>query len=281
MHKTIFKKINVCEPSFELIKSANAAPWLGMLCSGASGGGSHAKQLTRSLKMVMERSELNALHGQLSAEYQKGFPEVDKCGQLLEKLKVWNLINSYFISNQLNIGLFLLLILFRLDSLKLRICLRLEFLPSKLTCSLEVMFGSWELLFVGFLVTMMVFVLRGCAGDGCTAQCGGQGHPRFWAVHGAAQVLLFRLQVGFFIVTFYGWRFNHLLAFRSNFLPESSLKYQLLGMNLLCLLAQNRVSEFHTELELLSPQDIQSNTFIHYPVSLEQYLMEGCYNKVT
>jgi hypothetical protein len=29
-------------------------------------------------------------------------------------------------------------------------------------------------------------------------------------------------------------------------LPESTYKYQLLGLNLLCLLAQNRVAEFHT-----------------------------------
>lgn len=73
---------------------------------------------------------------------------------------------------------------------------------------------------------------------------------------------------------------NDIISSISNFLLESPLKYHLLGLNLLCLLAQNRVAEFHTELELLSPQDIQSNVFIHYPVSLEQYLMEGCYNKV-
>lgn len=37
----------------------------------------------------------------------------------------------------------------------------------------------------------------------------------------------------------------------SSDLPESVYKYQLLGLNLLCLLSQNRVSEFHTvSLEL-------------------------------
>ena len=35
----------------------------------------------------------------------------------------------------------------------------------------------------------------------------------------------------------------------NNALPDSAFKYQLLGLNLLCLLSQNRVSEFHTELE--------------------------------
>nr|XP_005987891.2 PREDICTED: 26S proteasome non-ATPase regulatory subunit 8 [Latimeria chalumnae] len=63
-------------------------------------------------------------------------------------------------------------------------------------------------------------------------------------------------------------------------LPESAYKHQLLGLNLLFLLSQNRVAEFHTELERLSAKDIQTNVYIKHPVSLEQYLMEGSYNKV-
>ncbi|KAG8302002.1 26S proteasome non-ATPase regulatory subunit 8 [Homalodisca vitripennis] len=63
-------------------------------------------------------------------------------------------------------------------------------------------------------------------------------------------------------------------------LPESSFKYQLLGLNLLLLLSQNRVAEFHTELELLPADQIQSNVYIRHPLSLEQYLMEGNYNKI-
>ncbi|XP_015789965.1 26S proteasome non-ATPase regulatory subunit 8 [Tetranychus urticae] len=63
-------------------------------------------------------------------------------------------------------------------------------------------------------------------------------------------------------------------------LPESAYKYQLLGLNLLCLLSQNRVAEFHTELELLPAHEIQNNIYIKHPVNLEQWLMEGCYNKV-
>ena len=46
--------------------------------------------------------------------------------------------------------------------------------------------------------------------------------------------------------------------------------HQLLGLNLLFLLSQNRVSEFHTELERLSAKDIQTNVYIRHPVSLEQ-----------
>ena len=67
--------------------------------------------------------------------------------------------------------------------------------------------------------------------------------------------------------------------YQSN-LPESAYKYQLLGLNLLFLLSQNRVAEFHTELELLPAECIQSNVYIRHPVSLEQYLMEGSYNKI-
>jgi len=63
-------------------------------------------------------------------------------------------------------------------------------------------------------------------------------------------------------------------------LPESAFKYQLLGLNLLCLLSQNRVAEFHTELERLPLNQIKENVYIRHPVSLEQYIMEGSYNKV-
>jgi len=63
-------------------------------------------------------------------------------------------------------------------------------------------------------------------------------------------------------------------------LPQSAFQYQLLGLNLLCLLSQNRVAEFHTELERLPAQEIKDNVYIKHPVSLEQYIMEGSYNKV-
>jgi len=63
-------------------------------------------------------------------------------------------------------------------------------------------------------------------------------------------------------------------------LPQSAFQYQLLGLNLLCLLSQNRVAEFHTELERLPATEVQNNVYIKHPVSLEQYIMEGSYNKV-
>uniref|UniRef100_A0A8D2FVH2 CSN8/PSMD8/EIF3K domain-containing protein n=1 Tax=Theropithecus gelada TaxID=9565 RepID=A0A8D2FVH2_THEGE len=63
-------------------------------------------------------------------------------------------------------------------------------------------------------------------------------------------------------------------------LPESAYMHQLLGLNLLFLLSQKQVAEFHMELEWLPAKDIQTNVYIKHPVPLEQYLMEGSYNKV-
>ena len=44
--------------------------------------------------------------------------------------------------------------------------------------------------------------------------------------------------------------------------------------------SSHRLAEFHTELELLPVNEIQSNIYLKHPVSMEQYLMEGSYNKV-
>ncbi len=45
------------------------------------------------------------------------------------------------------------------------------------------------------------------------------------------------------------------------------------------LLVETRLSDFHSELELLSNSD-RSNNFIQFPVQLEQKVMEGAYSKV-
>ena len=66
----------------------------------------------------------------------------------------------------------------------------------------------------------------------------------------------------------------------SDLLDESSYKYELLGLNLMCLLAKNKIADFHTELEQLPGDSLQNNPYIRTPVSLEQFIMEGSYNKV-
>lgn len=59
----------------------------------------------------------------------------------------------------------------------------------------------------------------------------------------------------------------------------ASQEVALTGLNLLRLLVQNRIAEFHTELELIPPET-QREPAIQQPVQLEQWLMEGAYNKV-
>ena len=63
-------------------------------------------------------------------------------------------------------------------------------------------------------------------------------------------------------------------------LPLSEKQYSLLGLNLLNLLAQNRISEFHTELESLPSDELTRNMYIRHTVEVEQSLMEGSYGKV-
>jgi len=71
------------------------------------------------------------------------------------------------------------------------------------------------------------------------------------------------------------------LLYRSS-LPPSKHKFPLWGLNLICLLTQNCITDFHTTLESLPlPADeISVNPFIQHPVNLKQWLMEGSYSKV-
>ncbi|KAL5747736.1 hypothetical protein ACOSP7_024753 [Xanthoceras sorbifolium] len=64
-----------------------------------------------------------------------------------------------------------------------------------------------------------------------------------------------------------------------NRLTQSPNEYMILGLNLLRLLVQNRIAEFHTELELLSSTALD-NPCIKHAVELEQSFMEGAYNRV-
>lgn len=63
-------------------------------------------------------------------------------------------------------------------------------------------------------------------------------------------------------------------------LDESPYKAQLLGLNLLRLLSENRLADFHTELERLKDPALRKSIYIRHPMQIEQYMMEGSYNKV-
>ncbi|KAI5119912.1 hypothetical protein M0805_003716 [Coniferiporia weirii] len=68
----------------------------------------------------------------------------------------------------------------------------------------------------------------------------------------------------------------------STILPPSPREHPLLGLNLIRLLTQNRIADFHTTLEALRlpPDAAAENPYIAHPVAVEQWLMEGSYSKV-
>lgn len=73
----------------------------------------------------------------------------------------------------------------------------------------------------------------------------------------------------------------------SSFLPPSQRRYPLVGLDLLRLLSQNKIAQFHTVLEGLVKEHgqknidiLHSNQYISHPVNLERWLMEGSYSKV-
>lgn len=61
--------------------------------------------------------------------------------------------------------------------------------------------------------------------------------------------------------------------------PPSQNEALMTGLNLLHLLADNRIAEFHTEMELI-PEQVQRDSCVAYVVQLEQWLMEGTYRNV-
>ncbi len=68
--------------------------------------------------------------------------------------------------------------------------------------------------------------------------------------------------------------------FRNNpKLVPSESTYIAMGLYLLYLLACDRISEFHTEIESIN-QPERTNAYIRYPIQLERYIMEGNYAKV-
>ena len=62
-------------------------------------------------------------------------------------------------------------------------------------------------------------------------------------------------------------------------MPVSQHEYHILSLNLLHLLTQNRIAEFHVEIELLSAE-ANASLYIQHATQLEQQLMEGLYSKV-
>ena len=62
-------------------------------------------------------------------------------------------------------------------------------------------------------------------------------------------------------------------------LPQSTKKNSVLGLYLLYLLSQNKISEFHSVLQSIPSSD-HTDLYINVPVSLEQHFVDGNYSKV-
>lgn len=62
-------------------------------------------------------------------------------------------------------------------------------------------------------------------------------------------------------------------------LPASPNQSAVRGLNLLFLLVENRLAEFHSELELMDDAE-RAEECVVFPVLLEQYLMVGSYDQV-
>ncbi|KAH8405353.1 hypothetical protein KR222_006055, partial [Zaprionus bogoriensis] len=64
------------------------------------------------------------------------------------------------------------------------------------------------------------------------------------------------------------------------YLESSSQMHKFMGLHLLYLLATNRIADFHIELERLPSSLLLGNAFISPVLALENYFMEGRYNKI-
>eukprot|EP00640_Fibrocapsa_japonica_P002955 CAMPEP_0113935482 /NCGR_PEP_ID=MMETSP1339-20121228/2631_1 /TAXON_ID=94617 /ORGANISM="Fibrocapsa japonica" /LENGTH=269 /DNA_ID=CAMNT_0000937655 /DNA_START=79 /DNA_END=888 /DNA_ORIENTATION=+ /assembly_acc=CAM_ASM_000762 len=62
-------------------------------------------------------------------------------------------------------------------------------------------------------------------------------------------------------------------------LPASPLRLPVLGLHLLFLLTENRLAEFHSELELLAEEE-RADPHVRFPIELDQFLAVGSYDQV-
>ena len=79
------------------------------------------------------------------------------------------------------------------------------------------------------------------------------------------------------------WQYNsQLQPFYNNLstiIPQSPNRPITLGLHLLALLADGKLSEFHTLLETLD-KELLDDVFVRLPVDMDRWLMEGSYLKI-
>ena len=54
----------------------------------------------------------------------------------------------------------------------------------------------------------------------------------------------------------------------------------MIGLYLLYLLSFNKISQYHTDIELIDQEQIDNNIYVKVPVSLETYFVQGSYQKI-
>mmetsp|Transcript_11052 Transcript_11052/g.14560 ORF Transcript_11052/g.14560 Transcript_11052/m.14560 type:complete len:244 (+) Transcript_11052:204-935(+) len=64
------------------------------------------------------------------------------------------------------------------------------------------------------------------------------------------------------------------------FTQTTPKKHHVLGLHLMHLLVEHRLSEFHSVLEVISEQDASTSQFLSYPIGLERQLMVGMYDEI-
>ena len=79
--------------------------------------------------------------------------------------------------------------------------------------------------------------------------------------------------------------FVNYLGYLQNFYPlglGGPKEAELTGLNLLRLLAENRISEFHTQLEIIDATTgpVAESEPVKFARGLEEWVMEGAYNRV-
>lgn len=169
----------------------------------------------------------NQLFNNLKTEFTKAKPDLPKCGELLENLKVRKTTKEVTLEDCANLC-------FQISLLKN------SYMPTDAQASQQELVLARDVLEIG----------------------------AEWSV-AVRNIQSFERYISQLKCYYYDYK---------NQIPESKNKYKLLGLNLLFLLSQNRVAEFHTELELLPCGIINTDKFIQNPLALEQYLMEGRYN---
>ena len=98
-----------------------------------------------------------------------------------------------------------------------------------------------------------------------------QRHWRIWAQHCGSQVLLRWFQ------RCVAWKSEEERHHRP--LPPVPLILQQVSC-FIALIGQYRISQYHTEIELLTQAELTADIYIRVPVSLENFFVEGSYGRI-